>query len=97
MSDKIKVTIWNEFIHENTNEAAAKMYPGGLHKAIARGIAHPDFEIRFATLRQDGEHGLSETVLRDTDVLLWWGHCAHGEVRDEIVRRVIENVWEGWG
>ena len=97
MSDKIKVTIWNEFIHENTNEAAAKMYPGGLHKAIARGIAHPDFEIRFATLRQDGEHGLSETVLRDTDVLLWWGHCAHGEVRDEIVRRVIENVWEGMG
>lgn len=97
MSDKIKVTIWNEFIHENTNEAAAKMYPGGLHKAIARGIANPDFEIRFATLRQDGEHGLSETALRNTDVLLWWGHCAHDEVRDEIVRRVIENVWEGMG
>ena len=35
----IKVTIWNEFIHENTQEAAKKMYPGGLHLAIGKGIA----------------------------------------------------------
>ena len=32
-----------------------------------------------------------------TDVLLWWGHCAHGEVQDEVVRRVHKRVLEGMG
>ena len=97
MEKKIRVTIWNEFIHENTNEAAAKMYPGGIHKAIAAGIADNDLSIRFATLEQDDEHGLSEELLAETDVLLWWGHCAHDRVRDGIVRRVMQNVWDGMG
>ena len=93
----IKVTIWNEFIHENTQEAAKKMYPGGLHLAIGKGIACDDFAIKYATLEQDENHGLSEEVLADTDVLLWWGHCAHDKVKDEVVDRVMNNVWNGMG
>ena len=93
----IKVTIWNEFIHENTQEAAKKMYPGGLHLAIGKGIACDDFAIKYATLEQDENHGLSEEVLADTDVLLWWGHCAQDKVKDEVVDRVMNNVWNGMG
>ena len=93
----IKVTIWNEFIHENTQKAAKKMYPGGLHLAIGKGIACDDFAIKYATLEQDENHGLSEEVLADTDVLLWWGHCAHDKVKDEVVDRVMNNVWNGMG
>src|SRR5690606_34006235 len=52
--------------------------------------------IGSATL-DEPEHGLSEAVLKNTDVLLWWGHAAHGEVRDEIVDRVQQRVLEGMG
>jgi trehalose utilization protein len=40
---------------------------------------------------------LTEEVLNQTDVLLWWGHMAHGEVADEIVDRVHQRVLDGMG
>jgi trehalose utilization protein len=56
----------------------------------------PEFEVRCATL-QEPEHGLAESVLKATDVLTWWGHCAHGEVSDAVVDRVQKRVLEGMG
>lgn len=92
----IKVTVWNEYEHEKQNPAVAAVYPEGLHQAIAAGIAGPSFEIRTATLDQP-EHGLTEEVLNNTDVLIWWGHKAHGKVEDAIVARVHERVLQGMG
>ena len=43
------------------------------------------------------EHGLTTEVLDATDVLLWWGHIAHGEVDDVIVERVYQRVLGGMG
>src|SRR5436309_8797643 len=97
MSNKISVTIWNEFRHEQKNAAVKKVYPDGIHRAIARGIAPlGDFNIRTATL-DEPEHGLPESVLKQTDVLLWWGHMAHGDVQDDIVKRVQQHVLAGMG
>ncbi|WP_028559848.1 ThuA domain-containing protein [Paenibacillus pinihumi] len=92
----IKVTIWNEFRHEKNNEAVAKIYPDGIHEALAKGIAEGGIEIRTATL-DEPEHGLTEEVLANTDVLLWWGHLAHDEVEDAIVERVKARVLAGMG
>src|SRR5216683_2933228 len=39
MSTKVRVTIWNEFRHERKNEAVKKVYPNGMHVAIAKGLA----------------------------------------------------------
>ncbi|MCG3017338.1 ThuA domain-containing protein, partial [Escherichia coli] len=36
-------------------------------------------------------------VLDETDVLIWWGHRAHGDVADDVVERVAKRVWEGMG
>lgn len=93
---KIRVTIWNEFRHEKSNELVKSIYPEGLHKAIADGLKAEDLEIRLAAL-DDVEHGLTQEVVDSTDVLMWWGHCAHGEVTDEIVKRVHKRVLEGMG
>ncbi len=93
----IRVTIWNEFVHEQKEPRIMEMYPGGIHAELARGLAHDDFVIRTATLSQDDEHGLSEEVLRDTDVLLWWGHIAHKQVSDTVAERVVNRVHEGMG
>ena len=94
---QIRVTVWGENVHEKKHKAVADIYPKGMHTAIADALAQ-DGEIkpRTATLDQS-EHGLTEKVLAETDVLTWWGHAAHGDVKDEIVDRVQRRVLEGMG
>ena len=52
--------------------------------------------VRTATL-DEPEHGLTEEVLADTDVLTWWGHAAHDDVDDDVVERVHRHVLAGMG
>ncbi|MDQ3931124.1 MAG: ThuA domain-containing protein, partial [Chloroflexota bacterium] len=98
MRTTITVTVWNEFRHErNPAGAARKIYPGGIHEAIAAGLReHAGFTVRTATL-DEPEHGLPASVLESTDVLLWWGHQAHDEIPDELVERVQQCVLNGMG
>jgi len=93
----IRVTIFNEFWHETHNETVKAMYPDGMHMAIKRAIECDDIQITTVTLDQDEEHGLSKELLDNTDVLMWWGHMRHGDVKDEIVNRVCRRVNEGMG
>jgi len=93
----IKVTVWNEFRHEKIHDAVKKAYPDGIHAALAAHLgAQEGIEARTATL-DEPEHGLTEEVLADTDVLTWWGHMAHGDVRDDVVDRVQRRIIEGMG
>lgn len=92
----IKVTIWNEFEHEKNNPKVAELYPQGIHQALAAGLADQPFTIRTATL-EEPEHGLTEEVLENTDVLIWWGHKAHNKVDEQIVNRVCERALQGMG
>jgi trehalose utilization protein len=96
MGQPIRVTVWNEFRHEKTDEAVAQVYPDGMHQAIAGQLKGEGFAVRTATL-DEPEHGLTVDVLAQTDVLTWWGHMAHAEVQDEIVARVHQRVLEGMG
>jgi len=97
MAQRLRVTVWNENRHEQTHEKVREVYPEGIHAAIGQGLGTDEFEVRYATLDQDEEHGLSEQVLNETDVLFWWGHMAHGDVKDEIVDRVQARVLRGMG
>lgn len=92
----IRVVIWNEFVHEKENPAAAAHYPGGIHAAIADGMQGEGFSVRTATL-DEPEHGLTDEVLAGTDVLIWWGHAAHDRVSDLVVDRVYRRVLDGMG
>lgn len=97
MGKVIKVTIWNENRHEQTSEKVRSVYPKGIHGALADGLGiEADLEIVTATL-DEPEHGLTEERLAGTDVLLWWGHTAHGEVSDAVVERVYQRVLHGMG
>ncbi len=89
------VTVWNEFRHERENGEVAAIYPDGMHVVLADAL-EDDHVVQTATL-DEPEHGLTESVLADTDVLIWWGHRAHDEVAEEIVDRVQERVLEGMG
>jgi trehalose utilization protein len=94
---KINVTVWNEFRHEKKEERIRKVYPDGIHQVIADFLKEDgNMEVRTAKL-DEPEHGLTTDVLKNTDVLVWWGHTAHNEVRDDIVERVQERVLKGMG
>ena len=90
------VTVWNEFRHEKTNEFIKKLYPEGIHSAIADGLSEHGIETLTATL-DEPEHGLTNEVLDKTDVLIWWGHAAHGAVEDAIADKVKNRVLQGMG
>jgi trehalose utilization protein len=94
----VHITIWNEHIHERQNTAVAELYPQGIHSELAHlvGDAFSQATVSTATL-EEPEHGLSESLLAQTDVLLWWGHLAHHKVADEVVTRVHTRVMEGMG
>ena len=93
----VRAIVWGENVHEQTNAAVRDLYPLGMHGTIAAAL-NQDKGVKATTATlQEPEHGLSETRLAATDVLLWWGHAAHGEVKDEIVERVQKRVWEGMG
>lgn len=96
MTSLPSVIVWNEYRHEKKDPKVAKIYPNGIHEAIAQHLRSEGFPIKTATLDQP-EHGLGNEVLARTDVLIWWGHIAHDEVRDEMVDRVHKRVLDGMG
>ncbi len=99
MTQPLHLTIWNEYIHEREHESVRAIYPNGMHAVLFDAISRQlgdQVQIRIATLDQP-DHGLSYEVLRETDVLTWWGHAAHARVEDEIVDRVHRRVLEGMG
>jgi trehalose utilization protein len=97
MAKTIRVTVWNEGRHEKLHDAVKKVYPNGIHTVIAEALnAAAGITARTATL-DEPEHGLTEKVLAETDVLTWWGHMAHKDVDDAVVDRVHKRVLDGMG
>lgn len=93
----IRVTVWNEFFHETISEEIRNVYPDGLHGAIAAFLGkNDDMVVRTATM-DEPENGLSEEVLDNTDVLVWWAHVCHEKVSDAVAERVKNHVLKGMG
>lgn len=99
----IKVTVWSEYSHENPDyehykEKAGAVHPKGLHETVADIVRElgDEVEVRTAHLWQE-EQGLSQALLDDTDVMIWWGHALHHKVEDEAVERVYQRVLDGMG
>ena len=93
----VRVTVWGENVHERRDAHVRAVYPETMHECIASAIREDAaLDARVATLDQR-EHGLTEAVLAETDVLTWWGHAAHEKVEDAVVERVHRRVLEGMG
>lgn len=99
MGNPIRVTVWNEGRHEVKHESVKKVYPDGIHTVLAGAITEhlgDAVTVRTATL-DEPEHGLTDEVLKSTDVMTWWGHMAHKDVSDAIAEKVQNRVLEGMG
>ncbi|MFI6324986.1 ThuA domain-containing protein [Nonomuraea sp. NPDC050556] len=95
----VNVTVWGENVHERREPDVRERYPDGMHGTIAAGLERvlgDRVKVGTATLEAPS-HGLTAEVLAATDVLTWWGHLAHEDVDDAVVRRVQERVLAGMG
>jgi trehalose utilization protein len=92
---KRKVVVWSEGT-ANVDKASKKVYPEDINTAIAEGLKPLEaegWEIVKASLNDPGQ-GISDELLGSTHVLIWWGHKKHGEVKDDLVSRIVRRVKE---
>jgi trehalose utilization protein len=92
---KRKVVVWSEGT-ANVDEASKKVYPKDINTAIAEGLKPLEdkgWQVLTATLDAP-DQGLSDALLNSTDVLIWWGHKRHGDVKEELVRKIEKRVKE---
>jgi len=92
----IKVTVWNECRHEVEDEDVQRVYPETIGGCIVNGLEPYGFHLRLTTL-DDEAQGLTDALLDDTDVLIWWGHRYHGELEESRVEKVQQRVLQGMG
>jgi trehalose utilization protein len=93
---KRQVVVWSEGT-ANVDAGSKEVYPHDINTAIAEGlkpIETKGWEIVKASLN-DPDQGLSDARLNSTDVLIWWGHKKHGDVKDELVRKIVDRVKAG--
>ena len=92
----IRVTIWNEYLHEK-EEPVRHIYPNGIHGCIKEFLeTDEELSIQTATFEMP-EHGLTEEVLEQTDVLIFWSHMRQEQFSDEVAKRVCDHVRRGMG
>lgn len=92
-----RITIWNEYRTEVEYPEVGAVYPGGIHNYIAGFLGDQEgFTVRTATMDQP-EHGLTQDVLDETDVLIWISHMYNDDVSEQVIRRVQRKVLEGMG
>ena len=92
---KRRVVVWSEGT-ANVDPGSKKVYPNDINAAIAEGLKPLEargWEIVTASLK-DPEQGITDELLKGTDVLIWWGHKKHGDVKDELVARIVQRVKE---
>jgi trehalose utilization protein len=87
---KKTVVVWSE------GTAPEKEYPKDINGAIAEGLKKDlvGWDVVAASIN-DPEQGLPDALLAKADVLIWWGHKKHGQVSDDLVKKVCDRVKEG--
>ncbi|MEI7900482.1 MAG: ThuA domain-containing protein [bacterium] len=88
---KKTVVVWSE------GTAPKNVYSNDINTAIAEGLRASEemkgWDVVVASL-SDPDQGLPDALLAKADVLVWWGHKKHGEVKDELVNKIEKRVKE---
>lgn len=81
------VVVWSE------GTAPKKVYSDDINGAIVVGLKDdlPGWEVVKAGI-DDPEQGVPDGLLNRADVLIWWGHKRHNQVKDELVQKIVKRV-----
>ena len=82
----IRVMAWSE------RSEPAEIYPDAINGALLQMLSHEKGIVATAANLADPGQGLAEEALRNTDVLIAFGHRHHKVVSDENVDRIVRRV-----
>src|SRR4051812_48161300 len=91
-NDRIRVVVWDEQQPEQK-----QAYDGGfLGEAIAAHLkSSPDLSVRTSRFA-DSEQGLSDEILKDCDVLVWWSHFrSNPAIVPAKARAIVDRIKAG--
>ncbi len=94
----IRVLVWCEHHQDQHQDNVKETYPEFMHNAIANFLREDkNLDVKTATLYDDENCGITDELLANTDVIIWWGHVRHNAVPDEIAEKVQKFVIDGGG
>jgi trehalose utilization protein len=86
----IRVVVWDERQPEQK-----QAYDNFLGNQIAAHLkSKPGFSVQSVSI-DDDEKGLSPGIIRECDVLIWWGHRRQADITPKMVQPIIERIKEG--
>lgn len=86
-AEPCRVVVWDE-----RQPSQKQAYENFLGNRIAAHLATLDgVEVRSVAL-DDGEQGLAPAILDFAEVLFWWGHVRHAEVKPERGREIVARI-----
>lgn len=91
----MNVVIYNEFNDTHQTGKTLKAYPTGIHGVLKDLFKKEGHNVKVYTLKNINE--ITEDVLKQTDVMVWWGHMNHQDVSDAVADKVAESVLKGMG
>lgn len=86
----VRVLVWDEQQPEQ-----AKAYENFLGNALADHLRKSPGIRALSVNLNSPEQGLDAATLDATDVIVWWGHRKHGEIKNERVDAVVQRVLDG--
>ena len=72
-------------------------YPEGMGECLAGIFREGGAPAKLILCDEGGAPDLTEEVLRNTDVLVWWGHMFHPKITDEQTEQIARRVQCGMG
>ncbi|MBP90406.1 MAG: trehalose utilization protein [Planctomycetaceae bacterium] len=89
-SDAVRVVVWDE-----QQPSQKQAYPTFLGEYITNYLKRqPGLEVNSVSIDHP-EKGLSDRVLDNCDVLIWWGHVRNGDISVEEAERVVRRLKQG--
>ena len=98
----MNILIYNEYHHERglreKDLPVKAIYPQGIHGRLKDALLEKwaqDLSVTTYTLENVSD--ITDEVLENTDVIIWWGHMKHEEVPDSVAKSVQQAVLSGMG
>lgn len=94
----MKITVVCEYNTSMDSAEGKAAYPEGLANCLKNNFQSFGHEVTLITY-DDKRHAeeLTLDLLKQTDVLVWWGHWYHGSISNETAEMVATEVNKGMG
>ncbi len=86
----VRVVVWDE-----RQEKQKQAYENYLGNRLAKDLgSRPGISVRSVALDDPGQ-GLTDEILDNCDVLVWWGHVRQPEIKPELGRAIVRRIQAG--